>query len=829
MRSNHRRSDWASLVTVVLLILAGPAFAQEDPASEAAASDELFDDAESFEPDDPAGDGLAEEDLAEGEFAEDTLPTDRVRHEGLETLTVTAQKRRQTLQEVPAAVTAISGGQLDEAGFTQMQDIASIVPNMHFGQETGSAKITIRGISNAQGTDQSTAFHMDGIYQNSAKAITSLTFFDVERIEVLRGPQGTLYGRNATGGAINVLSNGPSEDFELFGDVQFANYWQQLLRGVINVPLVEDLAAVRLSGYYENRNGYQKNFYFEGDDYDADDAKDWGLRGQLKLTPFDSLEMTLRGTYLKRGGVGYAVKRNGPLPAAVNLPVIGAQPIYAAATPNPTNDRHVYYDVAHFDDDNDPNTPDEQLYPWIDNTLASGNADILWAVPRIPFVGETKLRVLGSYQQFDSASISDQDYSDLFIAYLDDRETTREWVAEVNWSSDEDRRYGWLLGLFYLGGDGDRDVFAPALLEISQGLPTPQTFPLTVDQDFSGDLQSVAGFVNAWYDLTDELKLEAGFRYSHDWKGQTLRSDEVVIPNPLFPIPPTILLFAAIDDPRKDDWGRPTGSVSLNYQFTDESLLYGRFATGYKSGAINNDIAALGGAVIVPPNAGLEDIYSLEIGMKNTLLENRLFANATIFQYWYDDLQVSQIFDAQNIIQNAASAQIFGIEAELTYRPVDALTFITQFAYLDSIYTSYSNCIDAKDPNFDPNAPDAPDCTGNELSRAPRFSGTFITTYEFDLDRFGTVTPFAQIYASDKVYFRPTNDPDDTQDAYFLLNFRLMWQSQGGRLGVDLFLDNALDEDVATTKAVGSALLGAPLLSSYDRPRTVGIRLNLAL
>jgi iron complex outermembrane receptor protein len=184
-------------------------------------------------------------------------------------------------------------------------------------------------------------------------------------------------------------------------------------------------------------------------------------------------------------------------------------------------------------------------------------------------------------------------------------------------------------------------------------------------------------------------------------------------------------------------------------------------------------------------------------------------------------LQVSQLFEAQNFVENAANARIFGIELESTWVPTDALTLEAQFSFLDTDYTDYDDCIDAKDFSKQ-------DCTGNELSRAPQFSGSFTATYEFDFQRFGTITPFTQVYVSDEVFFRPTNESADTQDAYYLLSFRLMWQSEGRHLGLDLFIDNALDKDVATTKIVGSSLLGSPLIDAYDRPRTIGARVNLA-
>jgi iron complex outermembrane receptor protein len=155
------------------------------------------------------------------------------------------------------------------------------------------------------------------------------------------------------------------------------------------------------------------------------------------------------------------------------------------------------------------------------------------------------------------------------------------------------------------------------------------------------------------------------------------------------------------------------------------------------------------------------------------------------------------------------------------WRPIEPLTLEAQFAYLNAEYTDYQDCRDAKDLSVQ-------DCTGNELSRAPRFSGNVVASYEIGLGRYGSLAPLAQLYASSRVFFRPTNEAPDTQDAYYLLDFRLMWRSADDHLGLDLFVDNALDKNVATTKIVGSSLLGAPLLDAYDRPRTFGGRVSLS-
>ncbi len=808
MRWSHRRRGQARIVAVAVVFLAFGAGAQGD---DSAATGPVADGSDPLSPDQG---GRLYDDLGEYEVAVANADDDP--HAGIETITVTAQKRSQTLQEVPAAVSAISGQQLDAAGITQVQDLQALVPNMQFGQERGEAKITIRGVSNAQGTDQSTAVHLDGIYQNRARSITALTFFDIQRVEVLRGPQGTLYGRNATGGAMNIISTPPSPEFEAFGDIQIGNYDQKMTRSVLNVPIVEDLASVRVSGFWENRDGYQKNFALEGSDKDADDADDFGIRTQLLLTPGDSLDMTFRFNYAQKRGVGFALKRDGPLPAFVDFPVIGQQPIYAGATANPENARHVNLDAK----------------SRIDDKMINGDADIQWQMPRMPFFGDTSLHMLGSFTEFDDSSVNDEDYSDLPLAVADQSWKGSEWVGEIDWLSDYGGNGGWLLGIFHLGTTSENDIDAPSTIPITPPQPPPIELPVPFAQEFEASAYSLAGFVNGWYRITDKLRIETGVRYSHDWKNSDLESPIIFLDTTTF------VLFQPIDDPRSDDWGEPTGSISLDYQISDESLIYGRFATGYKAGTLNNDIAPIGGklgdpdcdsdpnvpacdGIFSPEIADPENIYALEAGLKNTLFDNRLLLNGTAFIYWYTDLQVSQLLEVQYFVESAATARIWGIELESTWRPIEPLTLEAQFSFLDTTYTDFENCRDAKDLSVQ-------DCTGNELSRAPRLSGNIIATYEIDIERFGSVTPLAQVYASDEIFFRPTNEAADTQDAYYLLNFRLMWKSEGDHLGLDLFIDNALDKDVATTKVVGSSLLGSPLLDAHDRPRTFGARVNLA-
>jgi iron complex outermembrane receptor protein len=302
----------------------------------------------------------------------------------------------------------------------------------------------------------------------------------------------------------------------------------------------------------------------------------------------------------------------------------------------------------------------------------------------------------------------------------------------------------------------------------------------------------------------------------------------------LFELGP-FLIFLPVDDERSDDWGRLSGEIGLNYKIDDDKLLYGKFSTGYKSGSLNNDIAVFGGVGGTPPtnpfcsagicsypNAGPEDIFAFEIGSKNDFYDHRLRVNLTSFVYYYRDLQVSQLFESGTFIENAASAINAGLELEVSARPWRGLNFIGQLSYLYTEYLDFPVCTDIRTNTL-------ADCTGNELSRAPSFSGTFITFYDFDLGRYGTFTPRFQVYGSDEVFFRPLNTLEDRMDPYALLDFRFMWRQADGRFGVEAFIMNALDRDVITTKIIGSALLGSPDLTAFDRPRTIGLRMSISL
>ncbi|MFP6628079.1 MAG: TonB-dependent receptor, partial [Myxococcota bacterium] len=346
-------------------------------------------------------------------FAQEDEPESE-RSEGVEDIYVTAERRESRLQETPIAVSVFTGADLDQKGYLDFEDIGFSVPNVQYGRSlVGSGGFTIRGISSSVG-DRSTAFHFDGIYADRGSAVEGLTFFDIQRVEVLRGPQGTLYGRNATGGAINVISTPPGPDFEAFGDVQFGGYNQVLWRAALNLPIHSERLFARVSLFGDQRDGYQKNITqkqtitWDGSPVkkeDTDDSSVFGIRNQLRWLPTDNLDLTLRYNYAQRGGVGAAQKTLGdypdfvtfPTPFGVDLDVDqycqsqGAMDSGCIVTDNPADNRKTVLD----------------LIGDVDAWSHAVNGQVVWDLP-----GETQFTGLFSHYWSRSYGLSDQDGSD---------------------------------------------------------------------------------------------------------------------------------------------------------------------------------------------------------------------------------------------------------------------------------------------------------------------------------------------------------------------------------------------------------------------------------
>ena len=819
--------------------LDAPAIAEVQTTSEPESNEEE-EDGESIE----ELDARADPDLIQPNTPPGEAP--KPEYGGIEEITVTAKKRSTNLQETPTAITALTGAQLFDRGIYDVEQLATQVPNFQYGETFGISRITIRGVGNQGFTDPSTAFHIDGVYQNNPTAASSLAFYDLSGIEVLRGPQGTLWGRNSTAGAINVSTRRPIHEFEVFGDMLFGSYNQYSGRGVVNVPVVEDRVASRVAFYFDKRDGFQENLWFEGNGQNADDADNWGVRPQLLFDMTDNTRLIVRGLYNHQGGVGFGNKIVGSYPDTYlftpdGIPnPFGGDPFWVfvdpytgprdnVATnpdvePNPTNPRQIFRNTRQFQD----------ISTWsINGTLEWDGA--------LPGLGDVFFSAVGSYRHEDRLQNFDGDLTEQDIVEANIQGRTRDGVLDMYLRGAEDSSFQWTLGFFMLNADGYLNTGLPNLTgaanifpgsggKVCESLfqPPPDCFtlPLTFTTFLEGSVVggsnetlSLAGYANLEQALFDDrLKVELGIRYSYD-KSTANRYSTEIRSNTPFGIE---CLQPAVDTGTlSEDWSAITGTLKVDYQIRDQNMVYGSISKGYKPGYINGIAVGLG---CDPPetrelgNAQRETIWAFEAGSKNRFLDNNLQANVTGFYYLFSNYQVQTQALNTTFIQGADSARIWGLEFEGIWMPIDDLSLSVVYGYLNARYVNYVGW------NFA--TQQIEDFSGNQMIRAPENSATLAAEYLLGIGRFGNLIPRIQYVISDGIYFTAANTPEESESWFGNLQVRMRWENIENTLFVEGFVENATGTNVRNNRSVGSAILGTPIYASFQPPRTWGIRIG---
>ncbi len=718
----------------------------------------------------------------------------------LEEVIVTAQKRAADVQSVPLAITAFSQDALDEQGITEIANLWQSVPSLQFtttGNFTSGVVVTLRGIGTdvtTSGADQGVALHMDGVYLGKSSAAL-LSFFDLERLEVLRGPQGTLYGRNATGGSINVISQRPHEEFEAFGDVLFGNYDHLRLRAVINGPMGDRVAA-RLTATWEERNGYVENLWPGGGD-DSHDADDWGIRGQLRIDASDTVEILASLYAAETGGVGPTINPLNQHPAATLVgliqppPLAGTpfgvpsfRPAYAGALP-PSSDLHAIRTNAN---------------EGTDQQVSGAVVTVTWDLESVAFKSIT------GWFNNETDIFRDGDRTELDLYTKRRVEDASQFSQEFNLTSNSSGKWEWILGAFYYSDDvSDKDT--EILFEPNASIPGATGTLFSFDSNIEST--SWALFGQASYSISDKLRGTFGLRYSVDEKqGQTNFRNIEDLTNGL------ILVGFPQSGAYKETWEEPTGKIGLDYFVNDDSMLYLTFSTGYKSGGLN--INSPDQATFDP-----ELINAWEIGSKNRLADNRVELNVSAFYYDYDDLQLFSVTESAPFIQNAASSKIRGLEVESKILATDSLSLDMFVAYLDAEIKSFVT----KDPADPPPLQVLEDLSGNRLPRAPEWEINVGAAYDWDLNN-GRLTLSGRYHWQDDIFFRAQNDADKMQEGYGTYDARLTYVSSDDRWRVSAFGKNLGDEQAFSHLLVEAGLLGSPVNVVPIAPRTYGVEVG---
>ncbi len=706
---------------------------------------------------------------------------------------ITATKREEKLTEVPIAVSVIGDADIDQTSIRELSQIDEYVPNLQISNGTDfRAVITIRGVGSSSrniGFDSRVGVYIDGVYMGQSPA-SNQELLDLERVEVLRGPQGMLFGKNTVAGAISLVTKKPSN--EAYGQISadIGNYNYRELKGMINVPLGENVAA-KVSVSKTDRDGYIDNI-ITGNDLANRDV--FAYRAQLRITPSDNFEINMAYDGL--------TSNNRALLGEPLSDFLGIFPDANAPAP-----RSVAFDID----------------PRDERDIQGGSVDLEYELEN----GFT-LKSITAIRDTNGFTRNATDYSptDIFsIEYTDD---FKQYTQELQFISPGGERLTWMAGLYYYKQDAKTNRDAILGLDFYEGFIGPFVAPLfgfdpaTITQaelafvagatgfgaegsavTNSGTVKtkSLAGYVNGSYDFTDRLTLGFGGRYSVEDKDVNWLLDGRASgvfnigstgPDPLNPTP--------LVNARTDKFFSP--AVSLSYAVSDDANVYAKYSSGYKSGGFNLDYI---NADELAANNGLEfdkeTVDSYELGYKGNFADGRFKLNLAAFVANYDNYQVNQFVDLGGgrtsiRITNAASVNTQGIEAEFQFNASDNLDFQGSLGLLKAEFDSFPG-----------GGTGGADVSGNKLPNAPEFSASLSAIYNRDLPALNSNLLVRADVTHTDGFFTTVNEEKTTQlragatvpfgyiDSLTLLNGRIGILPNNEKFEFYLWGRNLTDED----------------------------------
>lgn len=688
--------------------------------------------------------------------------------EGIEDIVVTAQKRSENLQNVPISIYALSGDSIEKAGINDVYDLATYAPSFK-SDNVGPADptFTMRGIGSNErgaGSDRSVVVFLDDIYIGRS-AGTVFELYDIERIEMLRGPQGTLSGRNVVGGAINIITKKPTEDFSAAAEVTLGNYNLRQAKARVNGKLADGVAA-SLSFTTRDRDGF---YTYAPTGKDTDGISSTNLRSKVAITANENLEILLSGDVSRFRQDGVSAKPFGVGNYTKNT--LGYTPL-----------------------------PD----PWTVETSRRGYAEVdLWGLSARADL-TTDMGVFTSITGFrhvksDSAQDSIGLPAGYFLSYLSAAEKSDFFSQELRLASLPDSgRLTWVAGLYFLKDKVNR----------IEGY----------DRDFKGQTSqpiwnqdarttSISGFAQGTYKLTDQLNLTAGARYTHDNKrlhNILIDASNGTSTNGLTPG------ISAFDITAEKSFNAFTPKVTIDFSPSEEALIYATVSKGFKSGGFQGlaPTAAAATTSFFP-----EIAWNYEIGAKTRWFDNRLQINLAGFYMDYKDLQVSNRIltipgdqsSALRILTNASDAVVQGVELEVLARPFPGLTLSGNYAYLD---TEVKNFILGTDGT---------DLSGNVLGKAPKNAFTLSGNYVQNIDDRSDISFHADYVYQSSMFFFIENTVTAKEPSYGILNGRVIYTLNNWSFTV---YGRNITNKLYRTKTVP---VGDGAFSGFGDPATYGV------
>jgi iron complex outermembrane receptor protein len=771
-------------------------------------------------------------------MAQDAAP------EEIEEIIVTAQLRSQSLQDVPIALQVVDRALIEDVAAENMGDLNGFVPGLVVsGDSPTQPRYQIRGIQTGDfgvGTDPAVGVYVDGIYAARSGA-SMLAFNDIERIEVLKGPQGTLFGRNSAAGAISIVTTQPSHEFDSLLKVRFGEFGKQYYEGMINTPIGEHF-ALRANGVFNKSDGWMQD---AATGADLNPEKNWAGRVALRWDLSDATNVTLSWDHddldqLARPAIGVVAVA----PGQTQMPYPADSDTYLDPRKAP-----IYNDVV----GNVESRKLDQANLFIDHSF-----------------GGTEFRSSTSWRQFDTENREDEDGTNLISSYFvtANIESNESFYQEFKLSGATDR-IDWVAGVSYYNEKADQvsdtrtytdsvDTLGVNLgLYEANGIPFPlYGFTSSVIEPFGvtmlglpwreamynhGDFKAYAAFGDAIWHINDKINLTVGLRYTQDEKEftwingphETPELDAVVAGLEQagffeqFPVPPEAYRFADIalrgDTPaggvtKKDSWDDVSPRVVLDFKITPDFMLFGSIAKGYKAGGYNS--------VQVNSSFENEDVWNFETGIKSAIPSAGVVLNASMFYYLYKNKQALALVTATEgselpqYLVDTSDEQAWGLDVDATWKATDHLTLGANAEYINATYKK--NMTQGDEPV---------DLSG-EPTGEPYLSASLGASYGWVLGGAGNLDLSGRYAYRGESRCNADSQLQGTCQvspnfkvgvATQRLDARLAWNSTNEKYGVAAFVTNLLDDQYVTgVNNLTTDIFGTPF-ASISEPRMWGV------
>ncbi len=701
----------------------------------------------------------------------------------IEEVVVTSRRREENLQDVPISVSVFSAADLEARSFTNLREVGEFTPNFAFAEHETLGRrgsvVMIRGVGQTDPSgfnDPGVGIYVDGVYMGRMQGL-DYDLMEIERIEVLRGPQGTLFGKNTIGGAVNMVTVRPTDEFRGIARVITGRYNRRDAKVSINIPIVPGKWAARFAGATRNRDGYGTRLdWYTGKKIDemADENRQSG-RAYFDWTPNENVDVlfSIDATRAREKGSAYKLVKTIQSPLVKLLNQFVDPP---------------YNDATFFTDSNFTNYSSGGNRADLDAWGTSLTVD--WRF------GDQSLKSITSYRKTKSELEIDADGSFYFL-------------HDTYWSVDQDQfsqefqfsgvsfddRLNWVAGALYFEENG----LQGSVLLLFPELKDPIGLDISLDAPVWFSTKSYAGFGQGTFDLTDKLSMTAGLRYTYEEKEiarqRTNLAGEVTIPL----------------SSRNGNWDAVTGRAGLEYRWNEKVMGYVSAARGFKSGGLNARARSEKDFLPYDP----EYIWTYEAGLKSDLLDARLRLNGTVFYSDYTDLQF-RIFvpdpetgDPLMIVGNQASARVQGFELDAVAAPAPGLTLTAGIGYTDAKYLKVTP---ASGVSLD-----------DKFPKTPKWTVALSGQYATPIKDWGELIGRLDYVHKTRIEHRTVNDPLNSQAPYGLLNARLTFDTSGS-WSISAFITNLTDKNyLAAGQTIGA--LGYSRVQ-YAAPRQWGLSLD---